>query len=61
MLPYQFSALTLGHAAPDTELDAVVERVGQTVGHDRALAADHRRSPLGGTGHEEFVGIGGAT
>src|SRR5580704_14945413 len=36
----QRAALTLGHPAPDTELDPVVQRVGQALCPDRAAAAD---------------------
>ena len=36
----QGAALTLGHAAPDAELDPVVEGVGETLGADHAPHAD---------------------
>src|SRR5690349_23975409 len=61
MLFDQLSALPLGHSAPDPELDLVVERIGKALRDHRALAAYDRRPFLGRTGHEEFVGISGAT
>lgn len=57
MLLKQCSALPLGHAAPHTELDPVVEGVGQTLEHNRAVPTDHCRFALRRTTYEEFVGI----
>ena len=61
MLFDELSALPLGHPAPDSELDLVVEGVGKALGHHRALTADDSRPFLGRAGHEQFVGISGAT
>ena len=38
--PQERAPLTFGHAAPDAELDPVVERVGQALGADGAAPAD---------------------
>ena len=61
MLLDQLATLSLGHAAPDAELDLVVERVDEAFGDDGAAATDQRRSLLGCATHEEFVGIRRAT
>ena len=61
MLPDEFPALTLGHAAPDAELNPVVERIGEALGDDGALATYQCRSILRRAAHEEFVGISGST
>lgn len=61
MLLEQGATLALGHAAPDTELDAIVQRVGPALGDDRTVSADHSRFPLGRAAHEELVRIGRAT
>ena len=61
MLPDEFPALTLGHAAPDAELNPVVERVGEALGDDGALATYQCRSILRRAADEEFVGISGST
>ncbi len=61
MLPDELAALTLGHAAPDAELDPVVERIGKALGDDGALATYHSGSVLCRPTDEEFVGIGGST
>lgn len=58
MLLEQGAALTLGHAAPYAELDAVVEGVGTAFEDYRAVPADHRGFALGGPADEELVGIG---
>ena len=60
MLPDELSALTLGHAAPDPELNPVVERVGEALGDDGALATYQCRSVLRRAADEEFVGISGS-
>ena len=57
MLLEQGAALTLGHPAPDTEFDAIVQRVGTAFGDDRTVAADHCRFALRGAAHEQLVGI----
>ncbi len=49
--------LALGHAAPDAELDAVVERLGQALRADRAAQADGFGSALLGTPDEQAVRI----
>jgi hypothetical protein len=61
MLPDELAALTLGHAAPDAELDPVVERIGKALGDDGALATYHSGSILRRATDEEFVGISGST
>ena len=58
MLFEQGAALTLGHAAPDTELHPVVQCVGSAFGDHRAVPADHRGLALRGAADEQFVGIG---
>ena len=60
MLLEQGAALTLGHAAPHTELDAVVQGVGAALGDHRAVPADDRGLALGGAANEELIGIGRA-
>ena len=57
MLLEQSAALTFGHAAPDTEFDAVIEGVGAAFKNHRAVPADHGRFALGGAPHKKFVGI----
>lgn len=54
----QRAALAFGHAAPDAELDPVVERVGAAFGDDGAVPADHCRFTLGGTAYEQLVRVG---
>ena len=54
----QCAALALGHSAPDTELDAIVEGVGAAFEDHRAVPADHCGFALGGATDEQFVGIG---
>ena len=61
MLLEQRAALALGHAAPDAELDAVVERVGAALQDHRAVPADHRGLALRGPADEQLVGVGLAT
>ena len=51
--------LTLGHPAPDPELDAVVERVGEALGPDRASPADRLGAVLGGALDEQRVRVRG--
>ena len=60
MLPDELPALTLGHPAPDAELDPVVERLGKALGDDGAVATDHSRSILRRATGEEFVGVSGS-
>ena len=57
MLFEQRAPLTFGHASPDTELDAIVQRVSATLGDDRAVAADHRGLALSGPPNEELIGV----
>jgi hypothetical protein len=57
----QHPPLAFGHAAPDTELHPVVERVGEALGDDRAVPTNDNRFPLRRAANEEFVGIDGAT
>jgi hypothetical protein len=54
----QGAALALGHAAPDTEFDAVVEGVGPALENHRTVPADDGRFALGRATHKEFIGIG---
>jgi len=61
MLPDELPALKLGHAAPDPELDPVVECVGKALGDDSAVATDHSGSILRRATNEELVGISGST
>jgi hypothetical protein len=58
MLFEKGAALAFGHAAPDTELDAVVERVGAAFQDHRAVPAYHRGFALGSAPYEQFVWIG---
>ena len=53
----QRATLALGHAAPDTELDPVVEGVREALGAHRAATADQLRPVLRGALHEQRVGI----
>jgi hypothetical protein len=55
----QRAPLSFGHAAPDAELDLVVECVGEAFGFDRAIAAHRGGFALRRAANEEFVGIGG--
>ena len=55
--PQQRAPLALGHATPDTELDAVVERVGQALVPHRAATADSLRDVLLGALHEQRVRV----
>ena len=57
----ELSSLTFGLAAPDPELDPVVERVGKAFGDDCAIATYQGRSVLRRTADEEFVRISGST
>src|SRR5699024_2831232 len=57
MLLEQGPTLALGHAAPHTELDAVVQCVRPALEQDRAVTADRGRLALGGTADEELVGV----
>lgn len=54
----QGAALAFCHAAPDAELDSVVERVGATFQDHRAVPADDGGFALCGTPHEQFVWVG---
>ncbi len=54
----QGAALAFGHAAPDAELDAVVQGVGAAFEDHRAVPADHCGFALGRAADEQFVGIG---
>jgi hypothetical protein len=44
----QCPALALGHASPDTELDAIVEGVGAAFQDHRTVSTNHGRFALGG-------------
>lgn len=57
MLLEQRAALTLGHASPDAELDAVVQGVRATLGDDGAVAADDRRLALRCAADEELIRV----
>jgi hypothetical protein len=58
MLFQQCPTLTLGHATPHTELNAVVEGIGTALRDHRAVPADDRGLALGGPTDEQFIGIG---
>ena len=53
----QSATLTLGHAAPHAELDAVIEGIGQAVSTHHAARANGFGSVLGCALYEEGVGI----
>jgi len=57
MLLEKGPALTLGHATPHTELDAVVQCIGTTLGHDWAVPANDCGFTLGSTPDEQLIGI----
>ena len=57
----QCPALALSHAAPDPELDLVVQRVRPALLHYRAVTADHRRLALGGPPNKQLIGVSGPT
>ena len=61
MLLEQGTTLTLGHPAPDAELNPVVQRVRTALGEDRAVTTDHGRFTLGGPAYEQLVGVGRST
>lgn len=48
----QCAALAFRHAAPDAELNAVIQCVGATFGDHRAVPADHRGFALSRTADE---------
>lgn len=52
MLLEEGAALTLGHAAPHAEFDAIVECVGTAFHDDGAVPADDRGFALGGAADE---------
>ena len=53
----QGATLTLGHTAPDAELDPVIQGVGTAFSDHRTVTADDGRLALGCPAHEELVGI----
>src|SRR5699024_10449172 len=55
--PEQGTPLTFGHAPPDTELDAVVERLRQAQCPNRTASADQFGSVLCRTLHEQGIRI----
>jgi hypothetical protein len=57
----QGAALTFCHAAPDAELDAVVQGVGTAFHHHRAVPADDGGFALSSPPDEQLVGIGRPT
>jgi len=61
MLLKQSPALALGHAAPNPELDLVVERLRPALCHHRAATADDRSLTLFRPPHKECVGIYSST
>lgn len=61
MLLEQGTALPLGHTAPHSELDAIVEGVGSTLGYYRAVPTNHGGLALRGTPHKELIGVGRST
>src|SRR5947209_16476676 len=54
MLLEQSLALALRHAAPDPELDLVVERLRPALVRHRAVTADNRSLSLGGPLHKQY-------
>jgi hypothetical protein len=58
MLLEQGAALTFGHAAPDAEFDAIVERIGAAFHDDGAVPADYGGFALGSAANEQLIGIG---
>lgn len=61
MLFEQGAALAFGHAAPDAELDAVVQGVGAAFEDYRAVSTDDGGLALGSATYEKFIGISLAT
>ena len=59
VLPEQSPALALGHAAPNAELDLVVQRVRPALLHHRAVTANDRRLALRGSPNKQFIGVSG--
>jgi hypothetical protein len=55
------TAMTFGNPAPDTEFDAVIERIGSALDDHRAVSTDHRGFSLGRAAHEQFVWVSGTT
>lgn len=58
MLLEQRAALTLRHAAPHSELDPIVQRIGTAFRDHRAVPADDRGLALRGAADEQFIGVG---
>jgi len=54
----QRAALTFGHAAPNAELDAVVQGIGTTLENHRTVPANDGGFALGRAADEKFVWIG---
>ncbi|GAA3162492.1 hypothetical protein GCM10020255_046310 [Rhodococcus baikonurensis] len=52
----QRTALTFGHSAPHTELDAIVERIGSALHEDRAVTADGGCLALRGATNKSWSG-----
>ncbi|GAA4742099.1 hypothetical protein GCM10023217_08060 [Gordonia alkaliphila] len=61
MLTQQCATLTLGHAAPHAELDAIVERIRTALELNRAVPTDGRGLSLRRTPNEQVVRITSAT
>lgn len=57
MLLEETPALAFGHAAPDAELNPIVERLRRARLHHWAVAANHRSPTLRGPSRKECVGI----
>lgn len=57
MLPEQRPPLTLGHAAPHTELHPVVESVRAALELNRAMPADRGGLTLGRAADEQVIGV----
>ena len=58
MLLEQGATLAFGHAAPDTEFDAVIEGVGAAFQNHWTVSADHGGFALRGATHKQFIWIG---
>ncbi|GAB04966.1 hypothetical protein M2359_000819 [Gordonia amarae] len=60
MLAQEGAPLAFGHAAPDSEFDAIVEGVGSAFELDGAVSADGGGFALGCAADEQFVGVSAA-
>ncbi|MBM7368380.1 hypothetical protein JOC45_003096 [Gordonia hydrophobica] len=61
MLTEERASLALGHSAPDTELDPIVECVGPALELYRAVPANCRGLPLSCSADEQIVRVTSTT